>query len=85
LLNQSFINGIGTMEASVEVARALFPKSNESYRAPIIRHWYEHFLLNGERPVLWQGRHQKVNTLIDDEDVQFICRSWLRGSNKRFA
>jgi hypothetical protein len=69
------------MESSIQVASELYPESNTEWKARSIRQWASHFLQHSSLPTLNQGRHQKVSSLVDCEDVQRECLLWLRTTN----
>jgi hypothetical protein len=67
--------------ASKEIAGKLYPDSNSEWKARSIRHWASYFLEHHRLPTLSQGKHQKISSLIDCEDVQYECLKWLRQTN----
>lgn len=74
-------SGEPKVESSLKVATVLFsskPNRSMVHRARTIRNWAQFYIATNELPSLKQGRHQKTRTLIDDEDVQNACRTWLR-------
>lgn len=64
--------------SSEMIANALFGTSGASYRARTIRDWSDYYVEHLELPLFSQGKFQKTKSLIDDEDVRFACRSYLR-------
>ena len=46
--------------------------SGNSYRAKAIRQWSDYYVINLKLPDLRQGKHQKTESLIDDEDTA-VC------------
>ena len=76
-LQQNF-KCIGKMKASREVSIALFPKRSVNGISRRIREWAQQYLENQSLPEHRQERHVKTKSLIEDEDVQAACRSWLR-------
>ena len=75
MLKQNLCNRARASEA---VAYVVFGKSGASYRARTIRDWADHFLSHSERPLLRQGKFQKTKSLVDDEDVQTACLTFLK-------
>lgn len=69
------------ISASLQIACELFPEGNSEWKARSIRQWATYFLANSKLPELKSGRHQKVSSLIDCEDVQNECLQWLRTAN----
>jgi hypothetical protein len=66
------------VEASENVAVALYLDKNASHTGRLIRRWADEFMATGALPVSGQGRHKKTSSLIDDEDVRAACLVWLR-------
>ena len=74
-------SGKPKVESSLQVASVLFstrPNRSMVHRARKIRNWAQFYIATNELPSLKQGRHQKTSTLIDDENVQNACKTWLR-------
>jgi transposase len=69
------------LSSSLRIANELFPKSNPAWTAKNIRQWASYFLSNKELPVSAQGKHQKVASIIDDDDARLSCLQWLRGTD----
>jgi hypothetical protein len=69
------------MLSSQQIARELYPEFSNDWKARCIRRWASHFLIHHVLPPLSQGKHQKVSSLIDCEDVQTACLGWLRSAN----
>ena len=67
--------------ASNQIASELYPDSNTEWKARSIRKWASYFLMHQSLPELNQGKHQKVSSLIDCEDVRSECLIWLRQTN----
>jgi hypothetical protein len=67
------------MEASTEVATALYQKSNmRSYKATLNRNWTHEYLVSGHLVKYKQGKFIKTSSIIFDEHVQQLFRSELR-------
>ena len=56
----------------------MFPAPN-MYLSRLIRMWAKFYQKTGELPIIFQGKHQKVCSLIEDEDVALQCRAIFRG------
>jgi hypothetical protein len=46
--------------------------------AQCIRKWGSHFIQTGKLPIHSQGKHMKIESLLDDEDFVEDCQAWLR-------
>ena len=68
-------------QASMTIANELYPEFNTEWKARSIRQWALYFLQHSSLPILNQGKHQKVSSLVDCEDVQRECLIWLRMAN----
>ena len=65
------------MNASLQIAENFWRKGD--YMSRCIRTWGgKYFLLNGELPVNQQGKHTKIECLLDSEDFVNQCQKWLR-------
>ena len=73
---QLCLNGMGKMNASLQIAENFWRKGD--YMSRCIRTWGKYFLLNGELPVNQQGKHTKIECLLDSEDFVNQCQKWLR-------
>ena len=65
------------VQSSLASAQLTFPKRNQQHWAMKIRNWAEHFLKHSELSIDRQGKHIKVKSLIDDEDIRTCCREYL--------
>ena len=89
LLSEPFL---GKMRASKLAAHHIFnvgaatsnPNSvqnrdarGEPYVARLIRMWADYFVANGGLKESRRGKHQKLKSIINDEDVESLCREWL--------
>ena len=63
------------MNASNNIAQTLWNKGE--YTARCIRKWGTHFIHTGELLVYHQGKHSKLENLVDDEDFKEDCLKWL--------
>ena len=70
-------NEKGLIKASVEAAELAFIDSRP-YKARCIRVWAKYWLQNSHLPPTFQGKHQKIIQLVDDEDVAEKCQIWIR-------
>jgi hypothetical protein len=73
---QLLLDGEGKMNASNNIAQIVWNKGD--YIARCIRKWKTYFLRTGELLVYHQGRHTKLESLVDDEDFKEECLIWLR-------
>ena len=74
--------GMGKMEASFEVARTYYKSQTIwSYKGRSIRLWADYYLANYSFPVFKQGQHSKVESVIEDADIQVAFKSLLRSMN----
>ena len=64
------------MNASDNIAQTMWNKGD--YMARCIRKWGTHFIQTGELLVYRQGKHTKLESLLDDEDFKEECQIWLR-------
>ncbi len=79
-LLQRRVDGEGKMEASADIARALYgTNGTECYKARSIRYWAEEYLKTGELVTYKQGKHAKVYSIITDENIKQQFRIHLRG------
>ena len=62
------VNGKGLIKASVEAAELVFIDSHP-HKARCIRVWAKYWLRNSQLLPTFQGKHQKIIRLVDDEDV----------------
>ena len=46
--------------------------------ARCIRKWKSHYIRTGELLIHSQGKHMKIESLLDDEDFIEGCQVWLR-------
>ena len=66
--------------SSLMIATQLFEKGTE-WKALTIRTWADHYVVHHSLPQSKRGRHQKVRSTIDSEDVRLACFSWLKSVN----
>ncbi|EXX60941.1 hypothetical protein RhiirA1_467453 [Rhizophagus irregularis] len=67
-------NEKGLIKASVEAAELVFIESR-LYKARCIRVWAKYWLQHFQLPPTFQGKHQKIIRLVDDEDVVAKCQA----------
>lgn len=72
------LNGQPKQQSSEEIASVLFSGRNISYFGKQIRKWSQHYIQRASLPDHFQGKFVKTKSLIHDEDVQIILRSFLR-------
>ena len=70
------IEGKGKMDASNQIAQSVWNKND--YMARCIRKWGDNFIETGELLIHRQGKHTKLESLLDDEDFKIKCQAWLR-------
>lgn len=73
---QLLLDGQGKMNASNHIAQAMWNKGD--YMARCIRKWGAHFIQTGELLIYRQGKHTKLESLLNDEDFKEDCQAWLR-------
>ena len=73
---QLLLDGQGKMKASDQIAQTMWNKGD--YMARYIRKWGAHFIQTGELLVYRQGKHIKLESLLNDEDFKVDCKAWLR-------
>ncbi|CAB4473944.1 unnamed protein product [Rhizophagus irregularis] len=73
---QLLLDGEGKMNASNNIAQIVWNIGD--YMARCIQKWETHFLRTGELLVYHQGKHTKLESLVDDEDFKEECLIWLR-------
>ena len=73
---QLLLDGWGKMDASNQIAQTVWNKGD--YIARCIRKWGDHFIKTGEILVHRQGKHTKLESLLNDEDFKEECQAWLR-------
>ena len=79
---EHFKAGMGKMQASFEVARMYYKSQTIwSYKGRSIRHWADFYLENYSFPEFKQGQHSKVESVIEDADIQVAFKSILRSMN----
>jgi len=66
------------VQASQDIAKAIYPEMNQERRGRNIRLWADFFVKEHRLPEFNQGCHIKKKSLIADENAQQFCRSWLR-------
>ena len=69
---------IDSSEAAAESVIEFVPHKSTKSLAKIIRGWGKFFYDNRELPASQQGKHRKFESLIYDEDIASLCRSWIR-------
>ncbi|PKC55525.1 hypothetical protein RhiirA1_475451 [Rhizophagus irregularis] len=70
------LDGQGKMDASNQIAQTVWSKGD--YIARCIRKWGDHFIKTGELLIHHQGKHTKLESLLNDEDFKEECQAWLR-------
>ncbi|CAB4387720.1 unnamed protein product [Rhizophagus irregularis] len=64
------------MDASNNISQTIWNKG--TYMATCIRKWGTHFIQTGELLIYRQGKHSKLESLLNDEDFKNECQIWLR-------
>ncbi|PKY31798.1 hypothetical protein RhiirB3_475331 [Rhizophagus irregularis] len=64
------------MDASNQIAQTMWVKGD--YIARCIRKWGAHFIQIEELLIYHQGKHTKLESLLNDEDFKEECLTWLR-------
>ena len=73
---QLLLDGWGKMDASNQIAQTVWNKGD--YIARCIQKWGDHFIKMGELLVHHQGKHTKLESLLNDEDFKEECQAWLQ-------
>jgi hypothetical protein len=73
---QLLLDGQGKMNASDNIAQIIWNKGN--YMARCIRKWGTYYIRTGKLLIYRQGKHTKLESLVDDEDFKEECLMWLR-------
>ncbi|CAG8752391.1 5468_t:CDS:2 [Rhizophagus irregularis] len=73
---QLLLDGQGKMDASNQIAQTMWVKGD--YIARCIRKWGAHFIQIEELLIYHQGKHTKLESLLNDEDFKEECLTWLR-------
>ncbi|CAB5376582.1 unnamed protein product [Rhizophagus irregularis] len=73
---QLLLNGQGKMDASNNISQTIWNKG--TYMATCIRKWGTHFIQTGELLIYRQGKHSKLESLLNDKDFKNKCQIWLR-------
>ena len=77
------VNGVPRIQASFNTAQ-IFIKimvgTNVEWLSRSIRRWTDYYIEHNKLLVLSQGKHRKVISLIDDEDIKAECLAWARMS-----
>ncbi|CAB4473465.1 unnamed protein product [Rhizophagus irregularis] len=76
LISDEITNGQGKMDASNQIAQTVWSKGD--YIARCIRKWGDHFIKTGELLIHHQGKHTKLESLLNNEDFKEECQAWLR-------
>ena len=64
------------MDASNQIAQSVWNKND--YMARCIRKWGDNFIETGKLLIHRQGKHTKLESLLNDEDFKIKCQAWLR-------
>ena len=79
---QSVVSRQPKIESSEKIASFLFPDRNAVHSGRLIRSWAQYFICNRVLPVQNQGKFVKKQSLIHDEDVQRILRTFIRSESQ---
>ena len=68
------------MESSLSVVSSMMPSKNgaNDHSARKLREWAKFYVENHVLPASHQGCHIKTKSLVNDEDIQNHCLTWLR-------
>jgi len=69
-------SGVGKIESSMSISSAIF--NGGPYKAKCIRYWSSYFVENGDLPLYKQGKHAKIISFLEDEEIQAECLKYLR-------
>ena len=68
---------------SESISRTIFPDNSPRNRGRRIREWARHYLETETLPGLHRGRYQRLNSLLQDEDLKKQAIAALRSMNDR--
>jgi hypothetical protein len=68
---QLLLDGRDKMDASNQIAQTMWDKGD--YIARCIRKWEAYFIQAGELLIYYQGKHTKLESLLNDEDFKEEC------------
>ena len=68
------LSGLKRMEASKTLAISI---GKGDYQARVIRSWTKDFIIHRQIPVSMHGKHQKVKSLLGDEDIHQMITEYL--------
>jgi hypothetical protein len=68
------LSGLKCMDASKTLAISI---GKGDYQARLIRSWTQNFIIHHQIPVSMRGKHQKVKSLLGDEDIHQMITEYL--------
>src|SRR5207247_2892998 len=68
------LSGLKRMKASKTLAISI---GKGDYQARLIRSWTKNFIIHCQIPVSMRGKHQKVKSLLGDEDIHQMITEYL--------
>ena len=64
------------IKASMEIVKTIYSSSNKS-KATWVQEMAKYWYINNTLPISRQEKHQKINRIIDDEDIAERCHTWI--------
>ena len=68
------LSGLRRMDASKTLAISI---EKGDYQARLIRSWAQNFIIHRQIPISMRGKHQKVKSLLGDEDIHQMITEYL--------
>ena len=68
------LNGLKCMNTSKTLAISI---EKGDYQARLIRSWAQNFIIHRQIPISMRGKHQKVKSLLGDEDIHQMITEYL--------
>lgn len=79
---QLLVDGESKMKASQLVASIMYGKKYiNSYKATCLRKWADEFMSTRNLPVFNQGKHIKIATIINDNNVKLYLTNFIRSQD----
>jgi len=70
------LKGFKSMDASKNLAVSI---GKGDYQARLIRLWTKNFIIHRQIPISMRIKHQKIKSLLDDEDIHQMITEYLWG------
>src|SRR6266498_971142 len=78
------LKGEKKMKASMDAVNIVYnsnSKSTATWVQKTAKYWY----INNILPISRQEKHQKINRIIDDEDIAKMCHKWIRANGSHIT